>query len=654
MVEIVNASTTLAEGGQISRATARTQGEVRARAVVFRTLRLVPGELPVGRRGAQVARVLLHAFEHAWDRRVRDLEGTPWDFAERLLRSGDLSKLYSEQAFREGFALLHEVCPLLFIQVNRSDYYVPFGELRDGARIDGLVAWCDATARRQREAELQLFCRDTRSPRLSRIRSSLHSRLRRYERAQEIPTVAPVHPDDAIAAAAAELERLGPAREGEGGDRHTFVCACIGEDFGLEPAEFQPLIEDWNSTCEPPWSPSELEKKLASARRNRKRPFGYRVATVGGHEGQPSGESEKTGSMRPVSKDRSHASCFNRPVVTLADTWAAAERLTSVARDSDVSEAAAWAARRGLDVKKLAERDLVRVLMVDGPAAPSCRFERRRWAHGGYQLLFATFDTSGELRGLRARHVDDAESCTGEAKPSVKELNPAGHSATGLVFANAAAVEVLRGAPADVVWIGEGGPDFATLATLLPEHVPVIGIFSGSWTRELAVKIARCSRVVLATDADGAGRKYAREIAASVLEESWPFDPPDLAVLRLPNLSDVNRAHRHGELDLGQLEKFTAVQPGAKRPTEPKRSTRQLGWTERALALLAARPWCFEGSPRELARALLVCEGARMTAGEVRGLERAIVRLREKGALPPSVKLTAPWPFDGRTTWEPS
>lgn len=652
MVEIDIASTTLVEGGQISRANARTPGEVRARAVVFRTLRLVPDELPVGRRGAQTARVLLHAFEHAWDRRVRDLEGTPWDIVERLLRSGDLSKLYSEQAFCEGFALLHEVCPLLFVRVNRSEYYVPFGELRDGARLDGLTEWCDAAVRRQREAELRLFCRDTRAPRLSRIRTSLHSRLSRYERAQEIPTVAPVHPDNAIAAAAAELERLGPAREGDGGDRHTFVCACVGEDFGLEPAEFQPLIEDWNSTCEPPWSPDELEKKLASARRNRKRPFGYRVATVGGREGQPSGEFEKTGSMRPVSKDRSHPSCFYRQPVTFADTWAAAERLTSIGRDSEVSEAAVWAARRGLDAKTLAERDIVRVLTSDTPAEPSCRFERRRWAQGGYQLVFATFDATGQLRGLRARHVEDGASCTGQKKPAVKELNPAGHSATGLVFANAAGVEVLRGASADLVWIGEGGPDFATLATLLPEHVAVIGIFSGSWTRELAAKIARCSRVVLATDADGPGRKYAREIAASVLEESWPFDPPDLAVLRLPDRSDVNRAHQRGELDLGRLERFTVVQR-VKGPTVERGAPEgrpRVGWTERALAMLAARPWSFEGSSRELARALLVCEGARMTAAEVRGLERAIVRLRETGALPPSVKLTAAVPFDWRTT----
>ncbi len=59
------------------------------------------------------------------------------------------------------------------------------------------------------------------------------------------------------------LDVHGPAIEGKGGDQHTFVAASIlSHDFALTEAEAWPLIVEWNETCSPPWSESDLRAKL--------------------------------------------------------------------------------------------------------------------------------------------------------------------------------------------------------------------------------------------------------------------------------------------------------------------------------------------------------------------------------------------------------
>ena len=628
---------------------AALRADSRSRSVVFRGLRLVEEELPAGERGVSVARVLTcRALPKAWDRRVLDLEGTSWDILERLLRGADLSMIWTERTVRAAFLRLHEVCPDLFVRLNHHEYLIPFEELRDPgcARLARLEVWCRDIERQQRERELRVRVRDIEGRRLDRIRQSLASRLRRYGRATAFPRYAPANPDEAREVVIEELARLGPAVEGEGGDRRTFIAACLGEDFGLSPQEFRPLLDRWNETCDPPWSPHDLEKKLDSALRNRKRPAGYRLLDAPGTLIPQSG-------LAPPPRDAS-----------AARVWEAALLLG----DGPALAGIVWAERRGFDPPELLRRDLVRVLSPRSTCPRALRVGGVSWLSAGYRLLLPIFDAQGELAGVRGRQIDGPEAAMsplGEGPlPGAKEIMPAGHRAQGLCFADEAGREMLRGQGEALreVWIVEGGPDFLTAVSVLGEGVhrgragagggardgrdppriqaghAVLGIFAGSWTAELAAKIPAGVRVVIATDPDGPGETYARRIAATLAGRC------ELMRLVLPEgLRDLNAAHCAGRLDLAALRPFEVAQA-----TPPAAPVALMGcaWDRRALELLNRWPNVWEGPPRELARTLLLCAGQRAPQAAVRGLERALVRLRERGQLPERFTLAAAWAGD--------
>lgn len=84
------------------------------------------------------------------------------------------------------------------------------------------------------------------------------------------PAAAPLPPRpggrDRVDRAAAYLARIPPAVAGERGHARTFHAACIlVQGFGLEIDQARPLLATWNQGCQPPWSPAELEHKLADA-----------------------------------------------------------------------------------------------------------------------------------------------------------------------------------------------------------------------------------------------------------------------------------------------------------------------------------------------------------------------------------------------------
>lgn len=59
---------------------------------------------------------------------------------------------------------------------------------------------------------------------------------------------------------------LPPAIAGQGGHNAAFRTACVlVKDFGLSIEEARPIIQEWNETCQPPWSDQELEHKLDDA-----------------------------------------------------------------------------------------------------------------------------------------------------------------------------------------------------------------------------------------------------------------------------------------------------------------------------------------------------------------------------------------------------
>jgi hypothetical protein len=163
---------------------------------------------------------------------------------------------------------------------------------------------------------------------------------------------------------------------------------------------------------------------------------------------------------------------------------------------------------RKLDPDSVAVKDLARVLRHDQVLPPWARYrgdssESRTWLQTGHRLLLPTYAANGNLVSLRAWRLTPGDS--------PKRLPPSGHKATGLVLASAAAVRMLRGegGPGKLV-VSEGEPDF--LSWSIQYSGPVIGITSGSWTSDFASRIPLGSEVILRTDLDDAGEKYARQI----------------------------------------------------------------------------------------------------------------------------------------------
>jgi hypothetical protein len=87
---------------------------------------------------------------------------------------------------------------------------------------------------------------------------------------------------NAPAVALSSLERarryiasMPPAISGQHGDQHTFrICCRLVRGFALSDAAAFPLLIEWNSRCEPPWSERELRDKLRHARRYGREPIG--------------------------------------------------------------------------------------------------------------------------------------------------------------------------------------------------------------------------------------------------------------------------------------------------------------------------------------------------------------------------------------------
>jgi hypothetical protein len=126
------------------------------------------------------------------------------------------------------------------------------------------------------------------------------------------------------------------------------------------------------------------------------------------------------------------------------------------------------------------------------------------------------YDATGTVRSVRASRVVDGDS--------PKRLAPTGHTCAGLVFCNPLAWCLLSN-PAGVaddmgevrVLVAEGEPDFLTFATSPDWHGwAVLGVFSGSWSPDVAARIPDGARVVIATHNDAAGEKYAAAVRNSL------------------------------------------------------------------------------------------------------------------------------------------
>lgn len=173
-------------------------------------------------------------------------------------------------------------------------------------------------------------------------------------------------------------------------------------------------------------------------------------------------------------------------------------------------EASAMLRARGLDVERIDDAGLARVLPI-GASLPSwASYGRRPWTSTGHRVVLPTVDASGVVRSVRAWRVPKAET--------PKRLPPAGHRASGLVLADEVALAMLRGTyAAKRVIVVEGEPDFLA-AVLGWGHVLAakIGIWSGSWSDDLAARIPSGADVAICADHDDAGERYAADVARSL------------------------------------------------------------------------------------------------------------------------------------------
>lgn len=177
---------------------------------------------------------------------------------------------------------------------------------------------------------------------------------------------------------------------------------------------------------------------------------------------------------------------------------------------------------RGHDPRVVDERDLAIVLPQDTHVPPWARFGPRTWPAAGYDLLFRLYDYQGELRSVLARRLGPGDG--------PKSTAPRGYERRGLVMADALGLHLLRTGSRPAGWTPDAPPlrvviaegemswlAFACEASDADEHAPAtLGIVSGSWTEELAARIPAGSHVIIATDWDATGHKYAEQIASTL------------------------------------------------------------------------------------------------------------------------------------------
>jgi hypothetical protein len=163
--------------------------------------------------------------------------------------------------------------------------------------------------------------------------------------------------------------------------------------------------------------------------------------------------------------------------------------------------------------------DYARVLPRGAAVPPWARCQGAPWSEG-WRLILRAWGPGG-LVGLRARRID--------GQRERKEVSPTGGIAAGALYACARGRRLLAGDRPERwdgrVIVREGGPDWLLTAgdarIAGPDGAPaVLGLWSGAWPadgagREVAGRLAQAgARVLVATDADEAGDRY----AAAVLE----------------------------------------------------------------------------------------------------------------------------------------
>ncbi len=176
------------------------------------------------------------------------------------------------------------------------------------------------------------------------------------------------------------------------------------------------------------------------------------------------------------------------------------------------AEASRVLVQRMIDPDAVTVKDLARVIRTDQVLPRWARYrgaaeESKTWLETGHRLLLPVYDAEGRQQSVRAWRLKNGDS--------PKRLPPSGHKATGLVLANQVAVGLLQGKrePQRII-ISEGESDYLTWSAR--GGVAVLGIYSGSWSDDFAKRIPLGSDVIVRTDLDEAGERYAKHIIGTL------------------------------------------------------------------------------------------------------------------------------------------
>lgn len=137
--------------------------------------------------------------------------------------------------------------------------------------------------------------------------------------------------------------------------------------------------------------------------------------------------------------------------------------------------------------------------------------EIRGWKHKR-KLIFPLYDAKGVMRSVIARSI--------AAKPKVKSMSPRGFTRVGLCL--------MRPGDDQRVVICEGEMDWLAWSLFGPEDTTVYGIFAGAITgSQTFLSKHRFAEVLIATDIDEAGDKYATDIRKKLHEtcKATRWDP---------------------------------------------------------------------------------------------------------------------------------
>ena len=180
-----------------------------------------------------------------------------------------------------------------------------------------------------------------------------------------------------------------------------------------------------------------------------------------------------------------------------------------------------WTERRGLNIRRLKSgprllskdfdySSLTKVPVKSG----STPWYPKSWATK-YPVILPLVDYRGNLKSILGRAIS--------SKVKRKSSNPIYYTTSNLFFVNKLAWEFLRGEtrPA-TIWVVEGEMDFMSISQ--HDDIPVIGIRSGAIEHILKMPWHITQTVVIGTDNDEAGNKYAKQVA----ERIYPAQPKRL------------------------------------------------------------------------------------------------------------------------------